>query len=155
MAKISSSNRNLIGRLFIFLVFVLLLAAIVVGAIIVLRNTKPEVQVVEYEKDVPVWTDRVQQPDADDRIVLGDEVLCQFAEGWTAEGLTVPSGTKVTGPAVVKQNRDLDWGIPIYVGETYTTVESDEVVWLLNGDNACVDAQSPYFSYWQEEAPKN
>jgi len=78
----------------------------------------------------------------------GDERICKYAEGFNSEGKVVKSGTKVTGPAFVKPNRDIDWGYPIYVGEEYVTTASDEVVWILEGDNACVDAQSQFFSYW-------
>lgn len=81
-------------------------------------------------------------------LAYGEETICKFADGYTAEGKTVPAGTVVKGPAFVKPNRDIDWGYPIYINETYQTKQSDEVVWLLKGDNACVDSQESFFSYW-------
>jgi hypothetical protein len=90
-----------------------------------------------------------------DRLVLGTEKICQFAEDFDSEGLVVPEGTKVVGPAVVKPDRNLDWGYPVYVDEKYETQASDEVIWLLNGDNTCVDAQEPFFTYWQTDNPTN
>lgn len=83
----------------------------------------------------------------------GSEHVCHYAEGYTSEGRTVPAGTLVTGPAVVKPNRNIDWGYPVYPNEEYTTRNSDETVWLLVGDSACVDAQEgneerTFFSYW-------
>jgi len=86
-------------------------------------------------------------------VELGEESICKFAEGYDAEGEVIPAGTVITGPAVVKPDRNTDWGYPVYVGEKYTTTASDEVVWLLIGDNACVDAQSPFFSTWSQTNP--
>jgi hypothetical protein len=86
-------------------------------------------------------------------VELGEETICKFAEGYDAEGKAVPTGTVVTGPAFVKPDRDISWGYPIYVGEEYTTTASDEVIWLLIGDNACVDAQSLFFSIWSQTKP--
>jgi hypothetical protein len=85
--------------------------------------------------------------------VLGEESICKFAEDFDSEGLVVPSGTIVEGPAFVKPDRNLDWAYPVYVGETYETEASDEVVWLLTGDDACVDAQSQFFSFWGKTKP--
>lgn len=85
---------------------------------------------------------------------LGEPQVCKYADGYTSKGKVVPSGTVVKGPAFVKPDRDLDWGNPIYVGEEYTTTASDEVVWLMIGDNACVDSQSVFFTYWSKNNPK-
>ena len=86
-------------------------------------------------------------------VVLGAESTCDFAEGYDAKGKVVPAGTVVTGPAFVKPDRDISWGYPVYVGEEYTTTASDEVIWLLVGDNACVDAQSTFFTIWSQTKP--
>jgi hypothetical protein len=86
-------------------------------------------------------------------VELGEETICKFAEGYDAKGKVVPTGTVVTGPAFVKPDRNTDWGYPVYLTENYTTTASDEVVWLLVGDNACVDAQSLFFSIWSQTKP--
>ena len=83
----------------------------------------------------------------------GEEKICKYADGFNSKGKVVKAGTEITGPAFAKPNRDIDWGRPILVGETYTTSASDEVVWILEGDNACVDAQSMFFSYWGKTRP--
>lgn len=83
----------------------------------------------------------------------GNEVVCKYADGFNAEGRTVRKGTIVTGPAVVKPDRNINWAIPIYLGETYMTDASDEVIWILIGDNACVDAQAQYFNFWGPTHP--
>lgn len=82
------------------------------------------------------------------------ERVCKFMEGYNADGRVVPAGTKVTGPAFVKPDRNVDWGLPVYVGESYTTTASDEVVWALDGDNACVDSQGQFFSFWGKTLTK-
>lgn len=84
---------------------------------------------------------------------LGDPQVCKYADGFDSFGKVVPAGTEVKGPAFVKPDRDLDWGHPVYIGEEYTTQASDEVVWLLTGDNACVDAQGMFFTYWSKNSP--
>lgn len=78
----------------------------------------------------------------------GEAAICEFANGYTSDGKAVPAGTKVEGPAFAKPNRNISWGYPIYIGEEYTTKTSDEVIWLLKGDNACVDAQGQFFTHW-------
>lgn len=85
---------------------------------------------------------------------LGEPQICKFADGYDSLGKVVPAGTQIKGPAFVKPDRNIDWGNPIYIGEEYTTSASDEVVWLLTGDNACVDAQSLFFTYWSQTNPK-
>lgn len=82
------------------------------------------------------------------------ERACKFMEGYNADGRVVPAGTKVTGPAFVKPDRNVDWGLPVYMDESYTTTASDEVVWALDGDNACVDSQSAFFSFWGKTLTK-
>lgn len=98
---------------------------------------------VERIVEVPVEVERVVEVPAE-----GIEKICRFAEDFNAEGKVVPAGTLISGPSFVKPDRNLDWGRPVYVGEEYTTRASDEVVWLLAGDNACVDAQAEFFSHW-------
>jgi hypothetical protein len=88
------------------------------------------------------------------KLALGEPQVCKFADGYDSLGKVVPAGTKIEGPAFVKPDRNIDWGNPIYIGEEYTTSASDEVVWLLTGDNACVDAQSLFFTYWSQTNPK-
>jgi hypothetical protein len=90
-------------------------------------------------------SDDTQSPDA------GSAAICKYADSYTAEGKVVPAGTLVQGPAFVKPDRNRDWGRPIYVGEEYTTRASDEVIWLLTGDNACVDSQHLFFSIWGKD----
>lgn len=85
---------------------------------------------------------------------LGKPGDCKYADGFTSKGKEVPSGTVIKGPAFAKPDRDLDWGHPVYIGEEYTTQASDEGVWLLVGDNACVDSQSMFFTYWSKNNPK-
>lgn len=82
------------------------------------------------------------------------ERVCKFIDGYDTNGKVVPAGTNVKGPAFVKPDRNVDWGLPVYVGESYTTKASDEVVWLLDGDNACVDSQSAFFSFWGKTLTK-
>lgn len=83
----------------------------------------------------------------------GMATICDYAPTFTSEGQAVPAGTLVRGPALVKPNRDISWGVPVYIGEEYTTRNSDEVIWLLTGDNACVDSQSMFFVHWQKTEP--
>lgn len=78
----------------------------------------------------------------------GEAAICEFASGYDSNGKVVPAGTEVKGPAFTKPDRNVSWGYPVYVGETYVTKASDEVVWALVGDNACVDSQSAFFSFW-------
>lgn len=83
----------------------------------------------------------------------GEEKICKYADGFDDEGKVVKKGTLVTGPGFVKPDRHLDWGRPVLVGETYITTNSDEVIWLLKGDNACVEGQNMFFSYWSKDHP--
>lgn len=94
-----------------------------------------------------------ENSDTTGTLVLGEPSLCDYAEGYDSDGKVVPRGTKVFGPAAVKPDRDTDWGLPIYVGEEYITSESDEVVWLLVGDNACVDSQGRFFVPFSKTKP--
>ena len=83
-------------------------------------------------------------------IALGEESICKFAEGYDSQGKVVPSGTKVTGPAVVKPFRDEDHALVLNVGVEYITTNSDEVVWLLIGDNACALSNAePFYSTYE------
>jgi hypothetical protein len=75
-----------------------------------------------------------------------EEKVCRFADGYDSYGKVVPSGTLVTGPALVKPDRDRDHALLVMPGAEYTTVETDEVIWLLVGDSACVDSQAIFFS---------
>lgn len=75
-----------------------------------------------------------------------EEKVCRFADGYDSYGKVVPSGTLVTGPALVKPDRDLDHALLVMPGAEYSTVETDEVIWLLVGDSACVDSQAMFFS---------
>lgn len=125
----------------------LLLASCGLAAFALGRMASPDesfVQVIPEQKQGRLTPGEIQE-----------ERICAFAPGLTAEGEVVPAGTIVEGPAFAKPDRDLDWGHPIYVGEKYTTTASDEVVWLLIGDNACVDAQSLFFTYWSQNSPTN
>jgi len=75
-----------------------------------------------------------------------EEKVCRFADGYTSEGEVVPSGTKATGPALIKPNRDTNHVILLMPGAEYTTEAADEVIWLLIGDETCVNAQAMFFS---------
>lgn len=80
----------------------------------------------------------------------GDQNDCLYAAGFDSQGQVVPSGTKVVGPAVIKPNRDKDHAIVVNVDVQYITSASDEVVWLLIGDNACALANAePFFSTYE------
>lgn len=76
----------------------------------------------------------------------GGGEICRYREGYTSTGKTVQSGFSLMGPAVIKPYRDYAHAIMVAPGVPYTTVQSDEVVWLLYGDAACVQAQSQYFA---------
>lgn len=72
-----------------------------------------------------------------------DEVMvCDFAEGYDSEGVVVPAGTVITGPAVVKPYADNAHALAILPGATYTTVAAKEVTWLYIGDANCVIANA-------------
>lgn len=86
------------------------------------------------------------QPTEQPRVILNPAIVCKYMDGYTSEGKTVGAGTQIIGPAVVKPNRDLDHALLIYTGVQYTTIASDETIWMLEGDNTCVDAQAQYFS---------
>lgn len=75
-----------------------------------------------------------------------EEKVCRFADGYDSYGKVVPSGTLVTGPALVKPNRDLDHVLLVMPSAEYTTIQTDEVIWLLVGDETCVNAQAMFFS---------
>lgn len=79
-------------------------------------------------------------------VTLGEETVCDYADGFNSRGQVVPSGTKVTGPASIKPDRDTNEGILLMPGAEYTTEATDEVIWLFVGDEACVNAQAEYFS---------
>jgi hypothetical protein len=95
----------------------------------------------------------VYAPDSGSIWVAEEPAVCRFADGYTAEGRVVPSGTIVYGPAVVKPNRDTNDAVIVLVGGSYTTKASDEVIWLLVGDNACARSQSAFFGSTREIAP--
>lgn len=78
--------------------------------------------------------------------VTDTNYVCEYTDGMTAEGVVVPTTTKIIGPAVVKPDRNRSFGIGIPVGETYITKAVDEVAWTLRGDNPCVQAQEKFFS---------
>jgi hypothetical protein len=101
----------------------------------------PECVCPETEQVVPTTSDTP----SGDVTFSQEEVVCKFADGYTSEGKTVPKGTKVTGPALIKPNRDTDHVILLMQGAEYTTEATDETVWILIGDNACVDAQAQFF----------
>jgi hypothetical protein len=86
---------------------------------------------------------------------IGHPQICKYAVGFDSFGKVVPAGTEIQGPAFAKPDRNLDWGYPVYLGEKYTTQASDEVVWLLTGDDTCVEAQSMFFTYWSKNNPTN
>ncbi len=79
-------------------------------------------------------------------VTLGEETVCDYADGFNSRGQVVPSGTKVTGPASIKPDRDTNEGILLMPGAEYTTEATDEVIWLFVGDEACVNAQAESFS---------
>jgi len=79
------------------------------------------------------------------RVTLGEETICDYAEGYNSQGEVVPSGTKVSGPALIKPDRDTNHVILLMPGAEYTTEATDEVIWVLVGDKACVNAQSQFF----------
>lgn len=89
------------------------------------------------------------------RLVLpeGDASVCRYMEGFDAEGQVVPAGTKLIGPAVVKPNRNLDHAFLVLVDVEYTTINTDEVIWMLEGDDACVLSQAKFFSTSEEFTP--
>jgi len=120
--------------------------------------------VTEKVVTVPIAQDKeeVSKPSSDNEeqtssisgSTENSERVCKFIDGYDANGKVVPAGTNVKGPAFVKPDRNVDWGYPVYLSESYTTKASDEVVWLLDGDNACVDSQGQYFSFWGKTLTK-
>ncbi len=90
-------------------------------------------------------------PDVED-IPTGDvtfseeETTCRFADGYDSFGKVVPPETKVFGPALIKPDRNRDHAILLMPSASYETVASDEVIWLLVGDSACVNSQAEFFS---------
>ncbi len=95
------------------------------------------------------WTEtdtNVADTPSGDVTFTQEEKVCRFADGYDSNGKVVPSETLVTGPALVKPNRDLDHVLLVMPSAEYTTFETDEVIWLLIGDEACVDAQAMFFS---------
>ncbi len=105
--------------------------------------------VTETENDTTVTeTEDVVAKDVTDEV--GNPSECEYVAGYTSKGIVVESGTKVTGPAVVKPSRDKDHALVINVGVEYITSNSDEVVWLLVGDNACALSNAePFFSTYE------
>lgn len=148
-------NRTFARPIVILIVLGMLILSIIccVGTFLLIsQRNAPDTQTVQP-------TQVVVQPQPTAPVVIlppnvDEAYVCAFAQGFTSEGKAVPAGTVVIGPAVVKPNRDLSWGFPLYVGEEYTTIASDEVVWPLTGDNICVDAQAKFFQYWGKTAPK-
>lgn len=92
-----------------------------------------------------ITSDVVDTPSGDVTFTQ-EEKVCRFADGYDSYGKVVPSGTLVTGPALAKPNRDIDHIILVMPDAEYTTVETDEVIWLLVGDSACVNSQAMFFS---------
>ena len=104
---------------------------------------------VEEKTAVAEETSDVEEKTETKRLVLpedGNSTVCKYMEGFDSEGQAVPSGTKLIGPAVVKPNRNLDHAFLVLVDVEYTTIESDEVIWMLEGDDACVKSQAMFFS---------
>ncbi len=100
-------------------------------------------------------SDDVEEKTETKRLVLpeGNAYVCKYMDGFDSEGQAVPSGTELIGPAVVKPNRDIDFAYLVLVDVEYTTIESDEVIWMLDGDNACVFSQAKFFSTSEEFTP--
>ncbi len=105
----------------------------------------PECPECVCDAEEVVFTTPTDTPTGDVTFTQGEKV-CRFAEGYTSEGKVVPKGTTVTGPALVKPDRDIDHVILVMPDAEYTTVETDEVIWLLVGDPACVNSQAKFFS---------
>lgn len=119
---------------------------------LIYRQNAPDTQVVQPTQAVVV------QPTAPVVILppnANEAYVCAFAQGVTSEGQLVAPGSQILGPAFVKPNPDISWGLPIYIGETYQVPANSRVVaWRLVGDNDCVDSQHLFFTFWQKTEPK-
>lgn len=73
------------------------------------------------------------------------ERVCKYSDGFDANGKVVPSGTTVHGPGLVKPDRNRDHAILVMPGSNYITTATDEVIWTLIGDSACVLSQGQFF----------
>lgn len=110
---------------------------------------------VEEEAAVAEETSDIEEKTETKRLVLpeGDASVCKYMDDFNAEGKVVPAGTELIGPAVVKPNRNLDFAYLVLVDVKYITTESDEIIWMLEGDNACVLSQAMFFSTSEEFTP--
>lgn len=134
------------GTVAVIVIALVLLAGCGLGTILAYQWLSPDVTQVTTVDEQPVAVNPNSHAG-------GEATVCEYADGYDANGEVVKAGTEVKGPAFVKPDRNISWGYPVYVGETYVTKASDEVVWLLIGDNACVDSQSPFFTSWGKTKP--
>lgn len=149
------------GRVFVIVAALLLLAGCLVTSIVAIRWLSPSDNTANAadtavcncpeDEELPnvdevVNDDKISTGDADIPDGDGVEKICKFVDGYDSNGLVVPSGTTVHGPAAIKPDRDSDHAILLLPGSNYVTSASDEVIWLYIGDSACVLAQGQFFS---------
>lgn len=98
------------------------------------------------EKEVVAKPASVTDSEAKGSAEEGIEKVCKYSEGFDANGKVVSSGTTVHGPALIKPDRNRDHAILLLPGSNYVTSATDEVIWTLIGDSACVLSQGQFFS---------
>ena len=149
-------NRTFARPIVILIVLGMLILSIIccVGTFLLIsQRNAPDTQTVQP-------TQVVVQPQPTAPVVIlppnvDEAYVCAFAQGVTSEGQLVAPGSQILGPAFVKPNPDISWGLPIYIGETYQVPANSRVVaWRLVGDNDCVDSQHLFFTFWQKTEPK-
>lgn len=138
-------NRSFVTRTLVlgFVIGMLILSTICCVGTFMFFN-RPDNTAVE---PAPATTPVAQVPTP---VVAEGSRICRYAEGTTAEGIVVAQGTVVRGPAFVKPDRNRDHVLLILDGASYTTKATDEVVWILVGDNACVRSQEQFFGSSEE-----
>jgi hypothetical protein len=93
-----------------------------------------------------------------EREVFADEIsgelsitVVEFKEGWDSHGKMVQSGTRVIGPAIIKEDPNRADAIAVLVGAEYV-LSCDSVVWLYRANNPGLRSQYMFFNNVREIA---
>lgn len=140
-----NSNTNWYGKAFsLGCIGLVLMIFLILGILAIILVSKPEAPAPTTQ--VPV-TEVTPLPTAGlSATPVAGSTICRYADGIDSYGKVVAENTTIIGPAVIKPSRDRDHAILLLPGSTHVTTATDEVVWALQGDAACVISQGEFFS---------
>ncbi len=107
-----------------------------------------------YEKEVQVvyiGEERVKE-DVSPTYKTGgvDEAIVRFADGFDSNGKVMQEGSKVNGPAIVKEDPNNAFVIAVYPDATYV-LKTDAVVWAYEANELGLQSQFQFFDKIVEE----